>query len=306
MRHAFTTPAVDAMRPGMEEIVEHLIDRLGQRPPGPVDLIRDFALLVPAYVIMDMLGVPRDRLDEVKAWSDDMATFISGSRNIPDKYERAARGCQAMAAYFDELIEERVANPRPGFLTDLIDARDQGDRLSHDELIATCILVLFAGHETTTNLIGDAVIALLAHPDQLARLKADPGLIDSTIEEVLRWDGPTNGLVRVAARDIEIGGKTIKEGQRVFLMINAANRDAEMFPEPDRFDITRKPNRHMTFGQGIHLCIGARLAREEGRIAVDALVRNFPDMTIVPGTQIEWIDAMVPRGPRALPVLLRG
>ena len=122
----------------------------------------------------------------------------------------------------------------------------------------------------------------------------------------MRWDGPTNGLVRVAARDIEIGGKTIKEGQRVFLMINAANRDAEMFPEPDRFDITRKPNRHMTFGQGIHLCIGARLAREEGRIAVDALVRNFPDMTIVPGTQIEWIDAMVPRGPRALPVLLRG
>ena len=306
MRHAFTTPAVDAMRPGVESIVEHLIDRLGQRPPGPVDLIRDFALLVPAFVIMDMLGVPRERLDEVKAWSDDMATFISGSRNIPDKYERAARGCQAMAAYFNDLIEERVANPRPGFLTDLIDARDEGDRLSHDELIATCILVLFAGHETTTNLIGDAMIALLTHPDQLARLKADQTLIDSAIEEVLRWDGPTNGLVRVAAHDIEIGGKTIKEGQRVFLMINAANRDAAMFPEPDRFDITRKPNRHMTFGQGIHLCIGARLAREEGRIAVDALVRNFPDMAIVPGTEIEWIDAMVPRGPRALPVLLRG
>ena len=304
MRHAFTTPAVEAMRPGIEEIVDHLIGRLQERAPGPVDLIRDFALLVPAFVIMDMLGVPREKLDEVKGWSDDMATFISGSRNVPDKYERAARGCQAMAAYFKDLIEERAANPRPGFLTDLIEARDEGDKLSDDELIATCILVLFAGHETTTNLIGDAMLALMAHPDQMARLRDDPGLIDGAIEEVMRWDGPTNGLVRVAARDIEIAGKTIREGQRVFLMINAANRDAAVFDDPDRFDIGRVPNRHMTFGQGIHLCIGARLAREEGRIAVAALVRAFPGIALVPDARIEWIDAMVPRGPKAVPVML--
>lgn len=304
MRHAFTTPAVEAMRSGIEEIVDHLIGRLQERAPGPVDLIRDFALLVPAFVIMDMLGVPREKLDEVKGWSDDMATFISGSRNVPDKYERAARGCQAMAAYFKTLIDERAANPRPGFLTDLIEARDEGDKLSDDELIATCILVLFAGHETTTNLIGDAMLALMAHPDQMARLRDDPGLIDGAIEEVMRWDGPTNGLVRVAARDLEIAGKTIREGQRVFLMINAANRDAAVFDDPDRFDIGRMPNRHMTFGQGIHLCIGARLAREEGRIAVAALVRAFPGIALVPDARIEWIDAMVPRGPKAVPVML--
>ena len=155
MRHAFTTPAVEAMRPDIEKIVAMLLDRL-EAGPDQIDLIGDYALLVPAYVIMDMLGVPRERLDEVKGWSDDMATFISGSRNIPDKYDRAARGCAAMAAYFRELIAEREANPRPGFLTDLIEARDEGDRLSQEELIATCILVLFAGHETTTNLIGNA------------------------------------------------------------------------------------------------------------------------------------------------------
>ena len=305
MRHAFTTPAVEAMRPGHREDRRRsmLLDRL-EAGPDQIDLIRDFALLVPAYVIMDMLGVPRERLDEVKGWSDDMATFISGSRNIPDKYDRAARGCAAMAAYFRELIAEREANPRPGFLTDLIEARDEGDRLSQEELIATCILVLFAGHETTTNLIGNAVLALLKHPEELARLRADPSLIDAAIEEALRWDGPTNGLVRVMARDVEIGGKVLKEGQRVFLMINAANRDGRVFDDPDRFDIARTPNRHMTFGQGIHICIGARLAREEGRIAVGALVQRFPGLALEPGVELEWIDAMVPRGTRALPVRL--
>lgn len=305
MRHAFTTPAVEAMRPGIEAIVAERIAGLQHRT-GPVDLVREYALLVPAYVIMDMLGVPRAMLDQVKGWSDDMATFISGSRNVADKYARAARGCQAMAGYFRELVAERAANPRPGFLTDLIEARDEGDRLSQDELIATCILVLFAGHETTTNLIAEAVLALMAHPDQMARLRADPALIDGAIEEVMRWDGPTNGLVRVMARDHEIGGKVLKEGSRVFLMVNSANRDPAVFADPDRFDITRTPNRHMTFGQGIHLCLGARLAREEGRIAVAALVRRFPDMALARGADIEWIDAMVPRGPRALPVVLGG
>ena len=290
MRHAFTAQAVEAMRPQIEAIVDHLIDRLAAKPAGPLDLTRDYAVLVPAFVIMDLLGVPRDMLDNVKRWSDDMATFISGSRNVGDKYDRAADGCRQMAAYFRELIE----------------ARDDGDKLSHEELIATCILVLFGGHETTTNLIGDAVLALLKHPDQMARLQAQPGLIDGAIEEVMRWDGPTNAVVRVMARDYEIGGKVLKEGARVFLMLNSANRDPRVFPDPDRFDITRAPNRHMTFGQGIHICLGAKLAREEGRIAVRELVCRFRDMKLAPGAEIEWIDAMVPRGPKAVPVLLNG
>ena len=306
LRHAFTPRAIEAMRPGIEDIVAHLLDRLDARADGTTDLVREFALLVPAYVIMDMLEVPRDRLEDFKAWSDDMAVFIGGARNADDKYARAARGCRNMSAYFRDLVAERAADPRPGFLTDLINARDEGDELTHDELVATCILILFAGHETTTNLIGNATLHLLGHPHDLARLRAAPDLIGSAIEEVLRYDGPTNALVRVVARDHALRGRTLREGERVFVMVNSANRDPRAFEAPERFDIAREPNRHLTFGHGIHLCLGARLAREEGRIAVRALLERFPDMRLDAQEKPEWLDAMVPRGTRRLPVRLKG
>ena len=306
MRHAFTAQAIEDMRPQITEITDMLLDRLEANGKSDVDLIREYALQLPAFVIMDLLDVPRDMLDEFKEWSDDMAVFIGGARNSGDKYERAARGCQKMSAYFAQLIKERTANPKPGFLMDLINTRDNGDRLSDDELVATCILVLFAGHETTTNLIGNAALLLLHHPDQLAKLKSDPGLIDSTIEEVLRFDGPTNALVRVAAQDHAIHGRQIRETERVFVMVNSANRDPRIFENADRFDITRKQNRHLTFGQGIHLCLGAKLAREEGRVAIERLFARFPDLALDPAAPPEWLDAMVPRGTRRLPVLLNG
>lgn len=306
MRHAFTASAVERMHPNIVEITRMLLDRLEARQTDRVDLIREFALLLPAFVIMDLLDVPRDRLDDFKEWSDDMATFIGGARNAADKYERAARGCKNMSAYFRELVAERAQNPKPGFLMDLINARDEGDKLSDDELVATCILVLFAGHETTTNLIGNATLLFLRHPDQLARLREEPSLIDSAIEEVLRFDGPTNALVREVARDHEFHGKTLKEGERVFIMVNSANRDPGQFEDADRFDITRAQNRHLTFGQGIHLCLGAKLAREEGRVAVQALFERFPNLALDPEDAPEWLDAMVPRGTRRLPVRLRG
>lgn len=189
---------------------------------------------------------------------------------------------------------------------DLINARDDGDKLSDDELVATCILVLFAGHETTTNLIGNATLLLLRHPDQLQKLHAEPSLIDGAIEEVMRFDGPTNALVRVVARDHQLHGKTLKEGERVFVMVNSANRDPRAFDEADTFNIQRKQNRHLTFGQGIHLCLGAKLAREEGRVAVQALFNRFPNMDLDQVEGPEWLDAMVPRGTRRLPVRLRG
>lgn len=306
MRHAFTAKAIEDMRPNIEDITGMLLDRLDQKGADKVDLISEFALQVPAFVIMDLLDVPRDMLDEFKEWSDDMAVFIGGARNSGDKYERAARGCQNMSAYFRELVAERTRNPKPGFLMDLINARDEGDKLSADELVATCILVLFAGHETTTNLIGNATLHLLRHPDQLARLRANPDLIDSAIEEVMRFDGPTNALVRVVAEDHERHGKSLREGERVFVMVNSANRDPRKFDNPETFDIERQQNRHLTFGQGIHLCLGAKLAREEGRVAIMALFDRFPDMTLDPEEGPEWLDAMVPRGTRRLPVRLRG
>ncbi|APE42395.1 cytochrome [Sulfitobacter alexandrii] len=306
MRHAFTADAIATMRPQIHEISDLLLDRLAAAGTDDVDLIREYALQLPAFVIMDLLDVPRDMLDEFKEWSDDMAVFIGGARNSDDKYERAARGCRHMSDYFRKLIEERTANPKPGFLMDLINARDEGDKLSDDELVATCILVLFAGHETTTNLIGNATLLLLRHPEQLDRLRADPELVDPMIEEVLRFDGPTNALVRVVARDHDLHGRTLREGERVFVMVNSANRDPRMFDDADRFDITRDQNRHLTFGQGIHLCLGAKLAREEGRIAVRKLFERFPDLTLNPAEPPEWLDAMVPRGTRRLPVRLNG
>ena len=306
MRHAFTTKAIEEMRPRIEEITHLLRDRLEADGRGSIDLISAFAAQVPAIVIMHLLDVPQDKLDEFREWSDDMAVFIGGARNSADKDERAARGCRNMSEYFHQLVDERASNPRPGFLMDLITARDEGDKLTDDELVATCILVLFAGHETTTNLIGNAALLLLRHPDQLARLRDDPSLIDGAIEEVLRYDGPTNALVRVVAEDHELHGRRLREGERVFVMVNSANRDPRMFDDPDRFDITRGQNRHMTFGQGIHLCLGAKLAREEGRVAVQALFERFPGMSLDPGGEPEWLDAMVPRGTRRLPVRPRG
>lgn len=306
MRHAFTAQAIEAMRPNIETITDMLLDRLEGQGAEPVDLIPEFALQLPAFVIMDLLDVPRDMLDSFKEWSDDMAVFVGGARNSGDKYERAARGCQNMSAYFRNLVAERAANPKPGFLMDLIDARDEGDKLSEDELVATCILILFAGHETTTNLIGNATLLLLRHPEALAQLRDDPTLIDSAVEEVLRYDGPTNSLVRVVAHDHELHGCRLREGERVFVMVNAANRDPRMFEAADTFDITRARNRHLTFGQGIHLCLGAKLAREEGRVAVQALIHRFPDLALDPDDAPEWLDAMVPRGTRRLPVRLRG
>lgn len=211
-----------------------------------------------------------------------------------------------MSTYFRQLIEERTANPKPGFLMDLINARDEGNKLSDDELVATCILVLFAGHETTTNLIGNATLLLLRNPGELSKLRADPELIDSTIEEVLRFDGPTNALVRVVAKDHDLHSRKLREGERVFVMVNSANRDPRMFDDAERFDISRKQNRHLTFGQGIHLCMGAKLAREEGRIAVQKLFERFPRLALDAENPPEWLDAMVPRGTRRLPVKLKG
>lgn len=306
MRHAFTAPAIERMRPNIVEITEMLLDRLETRGAERVDLIREFALQLPAFVIMDLLDVPRDRLDDFKAWSDDMAVFIGGARNATDKYARAARGCRKMSAYFRGLVAERRRDPRPSFLMDLIEAQDEGDSLTDDELVATCILVLFAGHETTTNLIGNAALLLLRHPDQLASLREDPGRIHGAIEEVLRYDGPTNALVREVAEDHALHGRHLREGDRVFVMVNSANRDPRHFSEPERFDITRVQNRHLTFGQGIHLCLGAKLAREEGRVAVQALFDRFPELALDPEEPPEWLDAMVPRGTRRLPVRLKG
>jgi cytochrome P450 len=300
MNTAFTTRAVDRLRPRIAEIVDELLDRVA--PIGRLDLIRDFAWPLPITVIADMLGVPRQDRGALKAWSDELATFVGSALATPDKYERAARSVGQMTAYFRDLGRARRSAPPDDLLSALVGAEPRPDALSEDEVVATAILLLFAGHETTANLIGNGVLALLRHPGELAALRRDPALATSAVEELLRYDGPSGAMVRVARDDVAVDGVTIGADERIFLMINAANRDPRQFAEPDRVDIHRDPNRHLAFGYGIHFCIGAPLARLEAQIAIPALLRRLPDLELATD-ELAWIDSLVFRGLRSLPLV---
>jgi cytochrome P450 len=268
-----------------------------------VEFIADFAYPLPASVIMDLLGVPRPDLAIIKLWSDDIALFIGTAQVAGNKYLRAEAGAKAMAGYFRELVEDRTREPRGDMVSQLVLARDDRDALTTDEIIGTCILLLFAGHETTTNLIGNGFLYSMRNRDQWERLIAEPELADSAVEEYLRYDGPSGAVARVAAADLEMGGRRIREGQRVFAFVNSANRDPEAFDDPERFDIGRPINPHMTFGHGIHFCLGAPLARLESRIAAIRLAERLPRVRLLDG-EPEWQDSLILRGVKSLPVTL--
>ena len=302
MNQAVTPQVIQALTPRVEAIVDYALGRLDAG--AEVDFVRDFALRVPGYVILDMLGIAREELDTLKAWSDEMALFIMSARATPDKYDRARAGAHAMAAYFRKEVEERRAAPRDDLLTRLVNARDAEDRLSDDELIATCMLFLFAGHETTTNLLANGLWSFWRHPEARQRLRADPALADSAVEECLRFDGPSTSSARVVAESHELGGKTLREGDRVFAVIMSANRDEAVFDAPDAFDVARSPNRHLTFGKGTHFCLGAPLARLEARIAFRQFLERYPDFEVLTEAP-EWLDTMISRGITCLPVRLR-
>ncbi len=206
-----------------------------------------------------------------------------------------------MAGLFREEIEKRRADPGDDLLSLLIAARDEQDRLSEDELVATAMLLLFAGHETTTNLLSTATLTMIRNPDQRARLAANPEMISTAVEEFLRTEAPTNAMGRIVRKTHDVRGVTLKEGDRLFAIINAANRDGSQFTDPDKVDVARQPNRHLTFGQGAHFCLGAQLARLEARIAIPQLIERFPNMA--PGSAPPvWLDSLVMRGLKSLPV----
>ncbi len=299
MNRAFTPRAVEALRPNVERIVDDLLDNIVGR--GEADFIADFAYPLPASVIMDMLGVPRSDLAAMKLWSDEMALFVGIARTTPGKYERAQAGTQEMAAYFRRLVTARRAAPRDDMISALIAAEEQDQHLTEDEIIATCILLLFAGHETTANLIGNGLLALLRNPEQLARLRARPELAASAVEECLRYDGPSGALARVVGVAHEFGGRKLDKGDRVYAWMNAANRDPRRFPDPDRFDIERDDNRHLTFGHGAHFCLGAPLARLEGQVAFPRVLARLDRLELA-AERFEWIDSLVLRGVKQLPV----
>jgi cytochrome P450 len=270
-----------------------------------VDWISDFAYPLPATVIMDLLGVPRADLQRVRVWSDDIALFIGTAQVAGDKYRRAETGARAMAAYFGELVAARTAAPAGDMLSALVLARDEREALTTDEIIGTAILLLFAGHETTTNLIGNGFLYTMRFRDQWERLKADPTLVDAAIEEWLRYDGPSGALARVVADDVEFGGRRLARGQRVFAFMNSANRDPAQFSDAETFDLGRSPNPHLTFGHGIHFCLGAPLARFEAQIALRRVAERFPHIRLAGSAPPEWHDSLILRGVKSLPIVLR-
>lgn len=301
----FTPTAVDNLRPNIENIVALLLDGMAAKTARgePVDYITDFAYPLPATVIMDLLGVPRADLRDVKVWSDDIALFIGTAQVAGNKYLRAEAGARAMAAYFRGLVEMRTAAPTDDMISKLVLARDANDALTTDEIIGTVILLLFAGHETTTNLIGNGFFYSMRFRDQWERLVADPSLAVPAVEEWLRYDGPSGALARVASGDVEMHGRAIRAGQRVFAFMNAANRDPKAFREAETFDIARDPNPHLTFGHGIHFCLGAPLARLEAQIAAVRLAERFPRIRLAIDVP-DWHDSLILRGVKALPVAL--
>jgi hypothetical protein len=295
----FNVRSIKALRPHIEAITSDLLDALRGR--GEFDLIREFAGPLPALVIMHMLGVPRSELSRLKHLSDEMALFIGSARDSPDKYGRAEAATLEMAALFRELIAQRRTRPQPDLLSDLVQVEDNGDRMTEDELVATCILLLFAGHETTTHHIANGVRALLQFPGELQKLRGQPGLAAAAVEELLRYDGPIGAQVRIVQEQHTLHGKELKPGERAFLLMNAANRDPRAFPEPDRLDLQRNGVAHLTFGFGAHICLGFPLARLEGQIALPALLRRWRRLEIT-APRLEWLDSMVLRGMKALPL----
>jgi cytochrome P450 len=275
---AFTPRALAALEPRIVRLVERLLDRAAAQ--GGMDVVEDFAVAVPVQLIGDMLGVPTDEREPLRGWS---LAILGALEPVPgpERLEVGSRAVEEFKDYLRRLLAERRRRPStdPGeILSALLAAEDQGDRLTETELLHQCIFLLNAGHETTTNLIGNAVVSLLEHPTELARLRATPDLITSAVEELLRYQSPNQLGNRRVLADVEIGGVALAPGTLVTLGIGAANRDPAQFPDPDRLDLRRAPNRHLAFIVGIHACAGMWLARMEGRVAIGRLVARFPSL----------------------------
>jgi cytochrome P450 len=297
---AFTPRVVDRLRPRVQEIVDVLLDKVIAR--GSLEVIEDFAYPLPVIVICEMLGVPVDDHEKFKGWSRELARSLDPEPFLPPEVlERRQKAIESFTEYFAKLIEGRRAAPGDDLLSALIAAEEAGDKLSPEELLATCILILVAGHETTVNLIGNGALALLRHPDQLELLRDDPSLGRTAVEEVLRFDPPVQFTGRIALEDMDIGGHTVAKGQQTMVLLASANRDQDIFTDPDRFDITRQENRHLAFGHGVHYCLGAPLARVEGEIALSSLVRRLRDLRLLTEA-LAYKENIVLRGLAALPV----
>lgn len=295
---AFSPGVVERLRPYIQDIVDELIDKVQDK--RGMDIISDLASPLPVTVIAKMLGVPESDRSALHQWSNDLSRILDPLLPL-ETYEHLNQVVVEFTEYFRGLFAERRKRPKEDLISALIAAREQGDKLSEDELLSTCMLLFFAGEETTVDTIGNGILALLRHPDQMEKLKREPAIIQTAVEELLRYDSPVQHTQRIATENVEIGGKTIEAGDKVVVCLGAANRDPAQFSDPDRLDLTRRENCHLAFADGIHSCLGAALARLNSQIAINTLVQRLPDIKLQKDT-LEWRKNIVIRGLKALPV----
>ncbi|MCX4765824.1 cytochrome P450 [Streptomyces sp. NBC_01275] len=305
---AFTARRVEELRGRIQTVVDRLVDDAvagegngnGEgkgKGAEPVDLLSAVASPLPHTVVCELFGIPEADRERVKEW-------FRGLGRIHEDIERAERVVDEFEAYLTGLARQRRAAPGDDLISALVTAQARGDRLTDHELLSTCFMLITAGDETTTNLIGNGVLALLRHPDQLARLRAEPTLIRTAVDEIVRYDSPSQAIVRVAAEDVPLGGRTVPAGDLVYLLLASAGRDPDRHQEPDRLDLTRPAHRHLGFGHGPHFCLGAPLARLEAELAIGTLVRRLPSLRLaVPAAELQWRPNPLQRRLTALPVL---
>jgi cytochrome P450 len=296
---AFTPRRVEVLREHIQEIADDLLDRVQTR--GRMDIIADFAAPMPAIVTAEMLGVPTEDHANLKKWSADFAEMLGNFQHNPDRIPRVLESTNNLTTYFQAAIDKARQHPREGLIHSFMTAEIDGDRLTEEEIVANCIVIMVGGQETTTNLIGNGLLTLMRNPEQLAQLRDDSSLIPSAVEELLRYESPSQHTGRIAREDVQIGDKQIRKGQAVMAIMAAANRDPERFPDPDRLILDRSDNKHLAFGWSSHFCFGAPLARMEGQIAFETIVRRLPNLEATP-EPLTWRNNSGLRGLTALPV----
>ena len=296
---AFTPAKVEVLRGHIQEIADDLLDRVQGR--GHMDIIADFAAPMPAIVTAGMLGVPTEDHEDLKKWSADFAEMLGNFQHNPDRLPRVLESTNNLTTYFQAAIEKTRQHPREGLIHSFMTAEINGDRLTDEEIVANCIVTMVGGQETTTNLIGNGLLTLMRNREQLERLRDTPSLIPSAVEELLRYESPSQHTGRIAREDVQIGDKQIKKGQAVMAIMAAANRDPARFPDPDELILDRKDNKHLAFGWSSHFCFGAPLARMEGQIAFETVLRRLPNLDLSPGP-LTWRNNSGLRGLMALPV----
>ena len=296
---SFTPRRVEILRSHIREITDSLLDAV--QDTGGMDVIAQLAEPLPCIVTAEMLGVPVQDHRQLKLWSQDFAEMLGNFQHNPNRALHILRSVEEMISYFRSAMTEQRLRPREGLVSSLMTAEIQGDRLNDEEIIANCIVTMVGGQETTTNLIGNGVLALLRNPEELQKLRKDASLIPWAVEELLRYESPSQHTARLALENTMLGSKPIGKGQAVIAVMGAANRDPEQFTDPDRLDVTRKDNRHVAFGWAAHFCFGAPLARMEGQIVFESILRRMPDLSLG-AAQLTWRNNLGLRGLTALPV----